>query len=857
MRRLTRSRAVAAVTITLCLLCAPLSVYAKKGEKNYRQGTAYEMQKKWELAAQEFALALAANPSDVEYLLHYQRAVFNASQSSMEKGRAAEEQGDYQGAYNSYRQAYAYDTVNELALAEMERMLRLQQQKINGLKGPDNKKSNGDVTLQKTGYKEPGGAQIPQQVENKRVVTFAAGTDLKQAVKELARALDLNVVFDTQSFRSPRTFEIYLRDVTTAQALDLIFLQEGLFFQKLSRRTILVADQSRRPQFQQLVIRTFYLANAAPEDVQRIIQQAIPAQAGRTQSIVIPDKTTNSLTIRDTAENIRIFEDLIRSIDKDRAEVVMDVNIYEVNRNSLLQIGNQVGSPGSAFSIGGSPGVAGLTNNGSVGTGTGINLNSVVGAIPTGLAFAFMLPPSTLTMFQSSLNSRLIASTQVHAFNGEESSARIGQRVPVQTAQTYPYGYSGDTTTKPGTGGTNPGVFGGGFPVINYEPTGLTLKFTPQVFPNKDVQVKMSIESKDVTGENTLTPTFTERTISGTARIQNNRTMMLASVASGVETNSRGGLPLIGLIPILGRLFTSPTKSNRQVDIVIAVTPRVLRAPAITPEDEAVRETGSVSTPTSSSLADMVKQEDEEDRIAALHAVPQHVAVQLPDRPIEPAGEPDGAQPAYVPATGSAAANVAPSETAPKTADASPVGASITPKPIDSSARTLKIGETADTGAQNALTDTKTPLARLVENSINGGTAAPIAPTAEIRLLPAAYRIGTGEKQRITVTLSTPSPLGTVILAFKLGSKEVTGRVIAPGQMLIAQTGILPTISQSMTLDGTLLVTIIPPAGEVITGSGPLLYLELEGLGPADASVSLLKDNIHLLGSDGRTITLK
>ncbi len=76
----------------------------------------------------------------------------------------------------------------------------------------------------------------------------------------------------------------------------------------------------------------------------------------------------------------------------------------------------------------------------------------------------------------------------------------------------------------------------GGFPVINYEPTGLTLKFTPQVFPNLDVQVKMSIESKDVLGASTLTPTFTERTITGTARVQNNRTMMLASVAQKIES---------------------------------------------------------------------------------------------------------------------------------------------------------------------------------------------------------------------------------------------------------------------------------------------------------------------------------
>ena len=138
----------------------------------------------------------------------------------------------------------------------------------------------------------------------------------------------------------------------------------------------------------------------------------------------------------------------------------------------------------------------------------------------------------------------------------------------------------------------------GGFPVINYEPTGLTLKFTPQVFPNLDVQVKMNIESKDVLGASTLTPTFTERTMTGTARVQNNRTMMLASVSRISKRTAAKGLPFLGGLPILGRLFTSPTRDNRQIDIVITVTPRVLRAPAVTPRDEEMRPSGTLQSPT-------------------------------------------------------------------------------------------------------------------------------------------------------------------------------------------------------------------------------------------------------------------
>ncbi|MBK6748669.1 MAG: hypothetical protein IPG67_01285 [Acidobacteria bacterium] len=236
------------------------------------------------------------------------------------------------------------------------------------------------------------------------------------------------------------------------------------------------------------------------------------------------------------------------------------------------------------------------------------------------------MPISSFQAFQAKSNTKLIASTQIHAFNNEDSSARIGQRVPVQSAQIYNGNNTGGNT------GTNPGFVSN---VINYEQVGLTLKFKPLVFPNQDVQVAMEIESKDVAGASTLTPTFTERTIKGTARVQNNKTLLLASVAQGVETNGRSGIPILGLIPILGRLFTAPTRDNRQVDIVIAVTPRVIRAPAILPEDEIERPTGSLAVPTQNSLEAMVIEDEQQDLLAAARRMRTTVDVQLPDREVE------------------------------------------------------------------------------------------------------------------------------------------------------------------------------------------------------------------------------
>ncbi|HKS29398.1 MAG TPA: secretin N-terminal domain-containing protein [Pyrinomonadaceae bacterium] len=658
MKNLTRMRSIISLIVVACLLAMPTVALAKKGEKYYRQGLDYERAQQWEKAVEQYALAVAANPADTEYQLRYRRAIFNASQVLMQQGRALAEKSDFIGAYNAFRQSYAYDPVNELALSEMERMLRLQKDKAAGLP-TDNMGAGGNLRASQTSLRDTGAlmgttptavpvrdvatAPVQQRVEVKRIVTYSG--DLKSFIRNYAEMLDLNVVFDSQSFRQPRNIDISLKDVTAAQALDYVFLQEGLFFQKLGRRTILVADQQRRGTYQQLVIRTFYLSNLKPADAEKYISRAIPAQAGRPTTIAIPDPDTNSITIRDTSENVRLIGDLLASLDKDRAEVVMDVNIYEVSRDDLLRIGNQIGTNTTLVNLGGAQG--------------GVSGPSTFPlALPKALGVGFALPPSAISLLQGKDRTRLIFTTQIHAFNNEESTARIGQRVPVQTAQTFPFGTT-NTTTQPG--GVNTGVgFAGGFPVFNYEQTGLTLKFQPQIFPNLDVQVKMSIESKDVINPGNPTPTFTERSIAGTARIQNNRTMMLASIAQGSQSQSRVGLPILGLIPVLGRLFTAPEDRNRQVDIVIAVTPRVLRAPAITPDDELMRPSGTLQTPTSGSVQAVLEEAEREDQLAAARRA-QNQALAQNAQPQQPqAAQPAQAElqkpildeepPAYVPA---------------------------------------------------------------------------------------------------------------------------------------------------------------------------------------------------------------
>src|SRR5207253_2647555 len=160
MKSTNRWHSIIALVIVTCMLAVPVSAFGKKGKDNFNQGMRYEQAQQWEKAAQEFALALAADPSNVDYQLHYRRSIFNASQMFMQQGRSLAEQRDYIGAYNAFRQAFGYDPVNQLAVSEMERMVRLQEVK-EGKPAP----SGGGDTASKA---QPDGAGTPAATSTAR-----------------------------------------------------------------------------------------------------------------------------------------------------------------------------------------------------------------------------------------------------------------------------------------------------------------------------------------------------------------------------------------------------------------------------------------------------------------------------------------------------------------------------------------------------------------------------------------------------------------------------------------------------------------------------------------------------------------
>ncbi len=449
----TSGRRFLAAFLSLCLLLPGAALAdGKNGKKNFKEGMKYEELQQWDMAAQRFALALSAEPNNPEYKVHYLQALSRASLMYITRGDALAEQNDLSGAYVAYRQAYNYDPGNEISKFKMERMLEMQKAQANG--------SSEQVRYNtKTGAVTPVGNDI--QLANKPrargdVATNVkfAGTQLKSAIKSLTEPLKLNVVFDDSIRNDPVTIE--MNDVTVARALDIVLMQKKLAFEQVDRRTIFIYPDNvnNRPRFEKLLIKTFYLNNVSAQTVKNVLSQMLPP--GRQAATVDQmggsggsPSGSNVLIVKATPAELQLVQDLISNIDKNKNEVVLDIEIYEVGNDSLTQIGNQfLTSPVQATrniyddknNVTGSVTTQSpsLGNLGGIGLGliNGLGDLSVGGNVFApflgGIGTLVGFPPSQISLLQSRGKSKLLHKTQIHVLDGGENETKVGRSVPVR-----------------------------------------------------------------------------------------------------------------------------------------------------------------------------------------------------------------------------------------------------------------------------------------------------------------------------------------------------------------------------------------------------------------------------------------
>lgn len=600
--------------LTICL-SLPGVVFGggKSGKKNFKEGAKHESAEQWDLAAQQYALAVANEPDNAEYRLRLLRASQMASLMFAARGDLLEAKGDHEGAYNAYARAFTYDRANETMRIKMARMIE-QQKAREGFGAPARyNPRNGILAPASNEIQAPQRAPRGDLLQR---IEFNEGASLKLVINNLARQLGLNVVFD-ESFRDVNKFSLSLTDVTPARALDILLLQTKNIFEQVDRRTIMVyADNpANRQRLEKLLVKTFYLGNTDLNETRDIVQ----ANLGAQRQVKI-SKQLNALVIRATASELAVARAILDSLDKNRSEVVIDVNIYEVSNSTSLEIGNQLATAGltttnTTYDSDGNPVTTTTGTASSLGDLGGLGragVSAIAGSLLGfgGSAGAIIgMPTSSLSLLQSKGKSRLLANTQIHALDGENNQTVVGRSVPIRIGTSYPNSTTGTTGNTTGTVDN-----------IQYRDVGLVIDVTPTITNEGYVQVKMKLESSNVEAsgaDSTLTPSFTKRSLTTIARVQDSVTAVVASVKQDNKGDSRVTIPVIGMVPILGRLFTTPKQTSNQSDIVITVTPHIIRPAEIKPEDHFARFSGTQQSGLTQSIEDVVfraQVEDEEER---------------------------------------------------------------------------------------------------------------------------------------------------------------------------------------------------------------------------------------------------
>jgi general secretion pathway protein D len=366
---------------------------------------------------------------------------------------------------------------------------------------------------------------------------------------------DLNVVFDP-TFRD-QNITVDLRKASLSEALDSVSSATRNFWRSSSgQRTVTIVPDTpaKRREYEEEIVQTFYLSNADLKETIDILRIVVDARR------IAPLTATNAITIKDTPERISAAGRIISAIDKARPEVIIDVELLEVDRTRMREYGLQFASPGS-------PGISGQAD---------VNRDEFtlrdLRNLTQSDVFLTGLPGLYYRLLKTDSATRILANPQLRTSEGVSAQANFGERVPVPVTTFAPIA-AGGVQTQPITS-------------FNYENIGVNIDITPRTHHDDDVSlaVKIQISSISGTGFGGL-PTFGNRAISTVIRLKDGETNMLAGLIRDDERRVMGGIPGLSDLPIIGPLFANNRRESQETDIILTLTPRIVRVLNLRAED--------------------------------------------------------------------------------------------------------------------------------------------------------------------------------------------------------------------------------------------------------------------------------
>jgi general secretion pathway protein D len=370
----------------------------------------------------------------------------------------------------------------------------------------------------------------------------------------LARFADINVAFDPTFREVPLNLD--LQNTNFRDALDTLARTTRSFYQVTAPRTITVVPDTpdKRLEYEGEIVRTFYLSNADLKEAIDLLRLVIDTRR------IGPVAATNALTIKDTPERVAAAARVLTAIDKARPEVIIDVELLEVDRSRLLEFGLQFASPGS-------PGIDGAADVNR----TGLTLRDLLNLNQSNI-FMTAVPGLYYRLLKSDANTRILANPQLRASEGIPAQASFGERVPIPVTTFAPIA-TGGVAQQPITS-------------FNYENIGVNIEITPRTHHDDEVTLAVSVEVSSIsgTGFGDL-PTFGNRTITTVIRLGDGETNLLAGLIRDEERRALQGVPGLSDIPVIGQMFAHNQNERRETDIILTLTPHIVRVLDLTEED--------------------------------------------------------------------------------------------------------------------------------------------------------------------------------------------------------------------------------------------------------------------------------
>ncbi|MBI1891581.1 MAG: secretin and TonB N-terminal domain-containing protein [Burkholderiales bacterium] len=630
----------------LAWLCAIFLLAGCAAQMAYKDGKDLVAQDKIELGLLKFREAMAADPSNAEYRVAFTQTRERAVNAYVAQADALAQAGKSEHAEALYQRALGIDAGNERARAGLQALgaakrhaqwlqeaqsaydrqdMAGAQLKLNMILAENPQHATAAAmkrSLTERAVKPSVEASLADTYKKPISIEFR-DAQLRQVFEVVAMSAGLNFVFD-KDVKTDQKTSIFLKNSTVESAIHMLLLTNQLESQVLDANTILIYPNTpaKQKDYQELVVKSFFLTNADAKTVATTLKTIIKSKD------IVTDEKLNMVIVRDSPEAIRLAEKLVALHDAPEPEVMLEVEILEVKRSRLLNLGIQW------------PGTLSLTPLGPA-DGSPFTLEYLRRGISDGRLGA-AIGGVTVRAQKDDTDTNLLANPRIRARNREKAKIVIGEKVPIISTTT---GFTGSTPVTSET--------------ITYVDVGLKLDVEPTVHLDNDVAIKVGLEVSNLGAEvptksGSVAYRIGNRNANTVLRLKDGETQVLAGLINDEDRKSASKIPGLGDMPILGRLFGSSLDNNDKTEIVLSITPRIIRniqrPSAFATEFRSGTETNFRSAPDSS------------NRGPAAGVTPQgRVTV----------GASSGVVPAAVVAA-PPAANNAPAGTAPSTAPAAP-----------------------------------------------------------------------------------------------------------------------------------------------------------------------------------------